>query len=219
MVACSGGPDSVALFDIMVRWSASAKIKVFACHLNHCLRGADSDGDAAFVEDLARSVGVELFTGRRDVAGLARERGVSIETAARDARYEFFIEAAGKLRCSAVVTAHTASDNAETFLQRLIEGAGVEGLGGIPHWRLLDADRKVHLWRPLLFAHRPEIEKYLEARGLAFRVDKSNLEPTYLRNRIRLELLPRLREFNPSIEESLTASLKRAVSDLVEHFR
>ncbi len=216
MVACSGGPDSVALLDIMTRYAPSVGIKVFCCHLNHCLRGADSDEDERFVQKLAKSRSIEIFTATRDVAALARERGLSVETAAREARYEFFAEAAKKLRCSVVVTAHTASDNVETFLQRLIEGAGAEGLSGIPSWRLLDAARKVHLWRPLLFAYRSNIEGYCASRGLEFRTDKTNLEPTYLRNRIRLRLLPLLREFNPSIEQAL-ARAAMTVSDLYDY--
>jgi len=216
LVACSGGPDSVALLDIMVRYAPTAGIKMFCCHLNHRLRGADSDEDERFVRELAKAMDVEIFTSRRNVAKLAEEYGLSVETAARKARYEFFAEAAKRLRCSVVITAHTASDNVETFLQRLIEGAGAEGLSGIPSWRLLDADRKVHLWRPLLFAYRKDIEEYCAARELGYRIDKTNLEATYLRNRIRLRLMPLLKEFNPSIEQALARAAK-TVSDLYDH--
>jgi len=217
LVACSGGPDSVALLDILAHYAPTAKIKVFVCHLNHCLRGADSDEDARFVGALAKKMGLEAYIGRRDVAKLAQERHVSIETAARDARYEFFNEAAAKMRCFLVATAHTLNDNAETILQRLIEGSGPEGLSGIPGWRLLSSEgKKRYLVRPLLFASRAKIEEYLESRGLEYRVDKTNLEPIYLRNRIRLEIMPKLREINPSFEESLVRS-SELVSDLIGH--
>lgn len=221
LVACSGGPDSVALLDVIVRYAPTVQARVFICHLNHCLRGADSDEDARFVGRLAKTLGVEVLLERSDVAGLAAERRISIEAAAREARYAFFVEAARRLRCSIVFTAHTKSDNAETFLQRVIEGAGIEGLSAIPPSRLLDAGKRIYVARPLLFASRAEIEKYLASRGLEFRIDKTNLEPTYLRNRIRLEVLPKLKELNPSIEDALAraaagfAAFEEYVSDHV----
>ena len=203
VAAVSGGPDSVALLDILRQLSSNGRIRLAACHLNHQLRGAEADGDERFVEELCASMGVPLEVGRRDVAALARDKGLSVETAAREARYEFFDSAVRKHKARCVATAHTMSDEAETVIQRLIEGAGPEGLTGIPVKRPLGKWTDVAVVRPLLFATRGRIMEYLSARGLSSRTDSTNLEPLYLRNRIRLEVLPKLREFNPSIEEAL----------------
>ena len=206
IVAVSGGPDSSALFDILKRFSARGRIKLFACHLDHRLRGADSTADAAFVKKLAAKMRVPVTVARRDVARLARTKRLTIEAAARAARYEFFLRAAKEFNCTKVATAHTMSDNAETILQRLVEGAGPEGLSGIPVSRPLDPHGKITVVRPLLFAPRAKIEKYLAKRGLDSRLDKTNLEPIHFRNRIRLEILPRLKELNPSVEETISRS-------------
>jgi tRNA(Ile)-lysidine synthase len=221
IVAVSGGPDSVALFDILKRFSARGRIALFACHLDHKLRGADSDRDAKFVKDLCRESNTPLALGRRDVAKLATDKGLTVEAAAREARYKFFASAARRFKSRTVATAHTLSDNAETILQRLIEGAGPHGLAGIPVSRTLDSASRVRVVRPLLFASRAEIENYLASRGLSFRTDKTNLAPLYLRNRIRLEVLPALRKLNPAIEETISragasvAALSECVEGLV----
>jgi len=204
LAAVSGGPDSVALFDLLKRFSARGRIRLFACHLDHRLRGAASAADAAFVAALARKLRVPLVSARRDVAKLAARKRLTIEAAAREARYEFFLRAARKLELTRVATAHTLSDNAETILQRLIEGAGPAGLAGIPVSRPLDAKGRFLVVRPLLFATRAEIEKYVARRGLKFRLDRSNLEPVYTRNRIRLEFLPVLKKLAPSAEETIS---------------
>ena len=218
VLACvSGGPDSVALLDILHNFSKGGRIELYACHLNHQLRGVEAQEDAAFVKRLCDSMGVQVEVGARDVAALAKEKGLSIETAARDARYEFFNSCARRFKCNTVATAHTMSDDAETVLMRLIEGAGPEGLTGIPVKRPLGKRTDLSIVRPLLFAARPRIEQYLAERRLEYRVDKSNLEPIYLRNRIRLEVIPRLKELNPSIEEALarTAESIDRMYDLV----
>jgi tRNA(Ile)-lysidine synthase len=203
VAAVSGGPDSVALLDILRQFSSGGRIRLAACHLNHQLRGAEADDDERFVESLCDSMGVPLEVGRRDVAALAREKSLSVEAAARDARYAFFNKAVRKHNARHVATAHTMSDQAETVVQRILEGAGPEGLTGIPLKRTLGKWTDIKVARPLLFATRERIMDYLAGRGLSSRTDSTNLEPVYLRNRIRLELLPRLREFNPSIEDAL----------------
>jgi len=221
LAAVSGGPDSVAMLDILKRFSRHGRIALFACHLDHELRGRESTRDASFVRTLCRSLGVPLVVAERDVRSLAKRSKLSIEAAARRARYEFFARAARRFGCTKVATAHTLSDNAETILQRLIEGGGPAGLSGIPASRALDEKGKISVVRPLLFAARREIENYLAARGISARIDRTNLAPLYTRNKIRLEILPRILELNPSAEEAISraganiASLFEYVEDAV----
>lgn len=215
LAAVSGGPDSVALLDILLRYRRRGGIDVAVCHLDHGLRGEDSRADAAFVAELGAKLGIRVEVGRKRVDLFARRRGLCIEAAARAARYEFFAKTARRLGAAKVATAHTASDNAETVLQRMIEGAGPRGLCGIPLVRRLGVRGDVEVVRPLLFATREAIEQYVSARGLSTRLDRSNLEPIYLRNRIRLEILPLLKELNPSIEQAL-CRVGSAVGELLD---
>ncbi len=218
LVAVSGGADSVVLLELLCRLRHGGSITLAACHLDHCLRGAESTEDARFVEQLCGRLNVPLESARRDVAALARDSGLGIEETARKVRYEFFAEAARRRGSARVATGHTLSDNAETILQRLIEGAGAAGLSGIPPARPLEDGSAVMVVRPLLFATRQKIEQYRDERGLSSRLDRTNLQPLYLRNRIRHELLALLREYNPSIEEALsrTATCIDALRDLVK---
>ncbi len=204
LLGCSGGPDSMALLDILARCRDRGLIALSVCHLDHSLRGEDSRRDAAFVEETASKLGVAVQVARKNVRLIAHRRGLSIEAAARQARYGFFRRAARRAGAAKVATAHTQSDNAETVLQRIIEGAGPEGLRGIPLVRTLGKRNRIQIVRPLLFATRGEIEQYTGARRLPSRLDRTNLEPIYLRNRIRLEILPLLKELNPSIEHALS---------------
>jgi tRNA(Ile)-lysidine synthase len=146
----------------------------------------------------------------------AKRRKISIETAAREVRYEFFAKAARRLHCRTVATAHTLSDNAETILQRLIEGTGPEGLRGIPLVRPISKSGDVRAIRPLLFAARDEIERYLVEHNLEARIDGTNLEPFCTRNRIRLEVIPLLKKLNPSAE-SAVARTGVSVGSLLEY--
>jgi len=218
LAAVSGGPDSVALLDLLVRLRDRGEVGLAACHLDHQLRGADSQADARFAAELCAERGVPCQTARRDVAALAERQGAGVEAAARRARYEFFAQAAARLSCTKVATAHTMSDNAETILQRLVEGAGPAGLSGIPLARPLAGPSAVTVVRPLLFATRERIEEYLGERAIASRLDRTNLEPLYLRNRLRLEILPALKEINPSVEEAVsrTGESIAALMDFIE---
>lgn len=218
LAAVSGGPDSVALLHLLRRLGDRGQISLAACHLDHMLRGEESSRDARFVAEICSKYNVQLETARRDVAALAKESGAGVEEAARRARYEFFAAAAAKLSCTTVATAHTLSDNAETVLQRLIEGAGPAGLSGIPLSRPLAPDSQVAVVRPLLFASRERIESYLAKHRLPSALDHTNLAPLYLRNRIRLELVPLLKGLNPSVEAALsrTGESVGALMDFVE---
>lgn len=211
IVAVSGGADSVALLDILISLT-DLRLSLVVAHLNHSLRGAESDEDERFVAAFAASRGLPFVSERADVRALSLHERLSLEDAGRRARYEFFDRVAACYGARSVALAHHADDQAETLLLRLLRGAGVTGLSAmLPR-------RDGRYVRPLLTLSRSEIERYLHARGLRFRVDSSNVDTAFLRNRIRHELLPYLSRFNPEISRRLavTADLLAADEELLE---
>ena len=213
VVALSGGPDSVALLDVLRTLEQTGDLAVVAAaHFNHHLRGDASDQDEAFCRELARRLGVPLEVGHGDVRAAARDQKRSIEDAARRLRYAFLESAADRLAADAVAVGHSRDDQAETFLLRLIRGSGTRGLGAIRP----TAGRIV---RPLIDTGRAELRQYAAERGLSFRDDESNADVTVPRNRVRHELLPYLqREFSPGIVRVLAreAALARDDEDRLE---
>ncbi len=200
VAAVSGGADSVALLRALTAVRIAGEGRVSAAHLNHRLR-PEADHDERFVVDLCRRLGVVCEVGHVDVRRAAAEAGEGLEAAARRCRYRFLQEAAGRLGARFVVTAHTADDQAETILHRIVRGTGIRGLAGMARVRTLG---HASLVRPLLGIRRAELIAYLDELGQPYRRDSSNADRRFTRNRIRLELLPRLRErFNPEIEEAL----------------
>jgi tRNA(Ile)-lysidine synthase len=209
LAAVSGGADSVALLTALRAQLPPGKL--VAAHLNHQLRGGDSDADAAWVAQLCATWSLPLVAESRPVASLSADWGVGCEEGARRARYEFLEEAARQSACDVIALAHTASDQAETILHHLLRGTGLAGLRGIPEQRPLGTATLV---RPLLEVTRDEIAAYLAARGQDHRTDHTNEERTATRNRLRLDLLPQLRaEYNPQIDRALTR-LARQVADV-----
>jgi tRNA(Ile)-lysidine synthase len=207
-VAVSGGPDSVLLLHLMCLLASELGLALATVHFNHHLRGAESDGDEAFVRDLAEVLGCEYLRGEADVAQVARERRRNLEAVARDLRYRFFFSLVDQGRLDQVATAHTANDQAETVLLRVLRGAGTRGLGGI--YPLLEGK----VVRPFLSLTRSEIMQEIGARHLEYRVDSSNLNPRLQRNKVRRELLPLLeKEFNPEIIPLLKQLADRARDD------
>lgn len=204
LVAVSGGPDSVCLLDLLSRLREALGIRLCVAHLNHRLRGRASDADARFVERMAKQMQLPCEVGVCDVGALSRAEGRSIEDAAREARLRFLEEARRRAGASRIALGHTRSDQAETVLLRLLRGSGRGGLGAMRPVR--DG-----VWaRPLLGVSRGEVERYLALRGLPFRRDATNRDLHFTRNRIRRDLLPRLRrDYNPDVEGVLarTASL------------
>ncbi|AJE03147.1 tRNA lysidine(34) synthetase TilS [Geobacter pickeringii] len=211
VVAVSGGPDSVALLDILASLS-SLELQLVVAHVNHCLRGAESDEDERFVASLAASYGLPFHGETVDVRDFSRRECLSLEDAGRRCRYAFFDRLAGRCGASSVVLAHHADDQAETLLLRLLRGAGTTGLSAMAP---RTAGRYV---RPLLALTRHEIERYLRERHLSFRVDSSNADIAFLRNRLRHELLPALAGYNPEISRRLavTAELLAADEEVLE---
>ncbi len=198
LVAVSGGGDSVALLRAMAALKTGGAGRLYAAHLNHRLR-PDADGDERFVVDLCGRLGLACEVGHVEAGRLAA--GGGIETAARSARYRFLEETAGRLGARFVVTAHTADDQAETILQRIIRGTGVRGLSGMARARPLG---DAVLIRPLLSVRRADLTAYLDAIRQPCRHDLSNVDPRFTRNRIRHQLLPRLeRHFNTEVVQSL----------------
>lgn len=199
VVGLSGGADSTALLDLLTRLP-DYNLTLVAAHLNHGLRGAESDADQEFCRDLAERYSIP-FEGRHlDIRVLAATDRHNLEDAGRRARIAFFDEVRTKYAAAAVVLAHHADDQAETLLMRLLRGSGMTGLSGMAF-----RNRRGYV-RPLLAITRSEIEMYLHACSLKWREDASNSDTVYLRNRIRHQLLPLLEEYNPAIRSVLAAT-------------
>ena len=201
LVAVSGGIDSVALLRGLVQLKTGGVGRLVVGHFNHRLRGEESDGDARFVARLAEEQGLEFRCGQLEPEDL----GVcpdGVEEAARRRRYQFLTDAAERLGARYVVCAHTADDQIETILHRILRGTGIGGLAGIPRCRRLS--RAVTLIRPLLEVRRVELRDYLAALGQPYREDSSNSDCRFTRNRIRHNLLPELvKDYNPAVGEAL----------------
>jgi len=197
IAAVSGGSDSVALFSLLRQMAAHGDCQLAGlAHLHHHIRGDAADADALFCRELAARAGVPAAVGEVDVPALARRDGVSHEVAGRDARQRFYADAQRTLNATCVAVAHTQDDQAETVLLRLVRGAGPAGLSGI-------APRRGHLVRPLLGLSRAELQVYLENSGQVWREDATNADCAIPRNRIRHEVLPRLRELNAQADFAL----------------
>jgi tRNA(Ile)-lysidine synthase len=207
-VAVSGGPDSVLLLHFMKILASEVGFTLAAVHFNHRLRGAESDGDEALVRDLSTALQIEYLRREADVGGVARERRGNLEAVARELRYRFFFSLIDHGRLELVATAHTASDQAETVLLRLLRGTGTRGLGSI--YPVLEGK----VVRPFLSLTRGQVMVEIAARGLPYRVDSSNHNTGLRRNKVRAELLPLLaKEYNPQIVTLLNQLAERARDD------
>jgi len=193
----SGGADSVAL----LRALHQLGIPVTVAHLNHQLRGAESDADERFVRELAEELNLPVVVKRAAVHEMAGNSGLSIEMVARQARHDFFAE----FENSVIALAHHADDQAETFILKLARGAGAEGLGGMPYYQEIGP---IGLIRPMLNIPRTKIIEWLTANGFEWREDASNTDETFLRNRVRHTILPLLeKELNPNIRETILRTM------------
>jgi len=201
VLAVSGGADSVALLRAVqsVKQQSGGLGRLCVAHLNHGLRREEADADAAWVADTCRSLGLDVDLGTADVAVLASEHGDGWEAAARKLRYDFLRGVAERCGARWVVTAHTADDQVETVLQRIVRGTGLRGVAGMRPCRPLSPG--ITLVRPLLDLWKRELEDYLKQLGQDFRTDASNEDLRFSRNRVRRQLLPLLREsFNKDVE-------------------
>ncbi len=206
LVAVSGGADSVALLYLMDYFREKFGCALHVAHLNHLIRKKDADLDARFVQGLAHDLKVPITVESLDVQGLARERKLGLEAAARQARYSFFERIAERIGANKIAVGHTADDNVETFLMRLVRGAGLKGLCGIP-------PRRGKIVRPLIKIWRKEIESYVGALKLVPRRDYTNYESKYMRNRVRMKLIPQLKLYNLNIKEIILQTILLLTED------
>ena len=206
IVALSGGPDSVCLLHILNRLKEDLNLEIYAAHLNHQIRGLEAQKDAYYVAQLCESMGITYFIRSIDVPEYCKRKGFSIEEGARKLRYEMFEEIKDKTKSNKVAIGQNLNDQAETVMMRIMRGTGLKGLKGIDYIRNGD------IIRPILDISRSEIEEYCDKYDLKPRIDKTNLESIYTRNKIRLELLPYMKDnFNENVIESIvrmSSSLK-----------
>ena len=198
VVGLSGGPDSVCLLYLLISIREKIGINIAAAHLNHMLRGKAADEDEEFAKRLCEKLNIEFFSKKVDINKYSKEHSLSSEAAGRKVRYEFFNDVMKKLNYNKIATAHNANDQAETVLMRMMRGAGLEGLCGIP------VNRENKYIRPILFLKREEIENYCKEKGVKPRIDATNLERIYSRNKVRLDILPYMKEnFNQDVIEAI----------------
>lgn len=199
LLACSGGPDSLALVDVFLRLQPEMELRLMVAHMDHMIRGSASAGDARFVAEFCQQRKIPCEIRTVDVPSYAKQQKLSTETAARELRYAFLQEAAQQFFQAKIATAHHRDDQAETVLLHLFRGAGSQGLRGI-------LPVSGQLIRPFLSLGKKEIEAYCAQRQLEPRIDETNADPMYRRNSIRLSLMPLLRQYNPAIEQALARS-------------
>ena len=217
LAAVSGGPDSTALLLILSRLAPSLDLSLTAAHFDHGLRGPSAARrERSYVEAICHRLGVPLRVGAGDTRAQARAYRLSREEAARELRYAFLAEAAAAAGCTVVTTGHTADDQVETVLLHIVRGSGLAGLAGMAArgpWPLAGREG-LDVGRPLLCLRRQETAHYCRGEGLEPVVDPSNVSPAFLRNRVRLELLPLLRQYNPRIDSALLRLAEAARADL-----
>ncbi|MCX7920085.1 MAG: tRNA lysidine(34) synthetase TilS [bacterium] len=231
VIGVSGGPDSIALLYCLNELREEYQLKLIIAHLNHQIRGKEADADARFVQSLAKKLQFPCFVKSVNVPALAKKEKKSLEETARQIRYAFLWELAVKKQANKIALGHTADDQIETIVMWFLRGSGPEGLSGMPVVRQSEVPstqyqtersvrckckHPIYIIRPLLETSRKEILEYLNQHKISFRQDTTNLKPIYLRNRIRLKLLPLLeKEYNPNLRETLlrTATILRDEQD------
>ena len=215
VVAVSGGPDSLALLLLLDRLRLALGLSLHVAHLDHSLR-EDAQEDARFVEGVSRKLDLPLTVGKENVESYRASRGLSLEEAAREVRYSFLSSVATAEVAIGVALGHTADDQVETILMHLVRGSGLAGLAGMSplgYWPSPVAEAKVALVRPLLEVTRDETEAYCRHRGVSPREDYTNRSMQFTRNRIRLDLIPKLREYNPRFSDALQRLGRSAAQD------
>ena len=222
VVAVSGGPDSLCLLHVLCTLRRTCGVALHVAHLNHCLRGKESAADSTFVREIAAEWGLPITRTSVNVRRLAAEQKGSVEEVARTVRYRFLASVAAKIGAERIAVGHNADDQTETVLMHWLRGAGLAGLRGMrPKARLsglrlgTDEDVSPELWliRPLLAVSRADIEAYCAAHGLQPRFDRSNLDTTYFRNRLRYELIPYLETYNPNVRALIRRSAEVLAGD------
>ena len=207
LIGVSGGPDSVTLLNVLLSLKKRYNLSFFIAHLDHMLRGEESDEDVNFVKNLAQELDLPCEIKSYNLTKIARKEHLTLEEAAREYRYKFYSETAKKFKANKIALGHNADDQVETVLMRFLRGSGLEGLMGIPPVR-------GKIIRPLIECSRAEIEEYCQEHKIGYRIDSSNKEVIYFRNKIRLELLPSLaKDYNKNIKD-ITLRLQNIVSEV-----
>ncbi|MCR1876856.1 tRNA lysidine(34) synthetase TilS [Paraclostridium bifermentans] len=198
VLGLSGGPDSVCLLHILKQLEEEYDISIYASHLNHQIRGIEAQKDVMYISQLCDSLGVKFFVKSINVPEYCKKNGLSIEEGARKLRYDMFYEIKQKTKSNKIAIGHNLNDQAETILMRMMRGTGLQGLKGIEY------KRDETIIRPILDIERSSIEAYCEEYNLNPRIDSTNLENIYTRNKIRLDLIPYMQEnFNTNVIESI----------------
>ena len=206
VVAVSGGADSMSLLHLLFSLKEELGISVAAAHVNHGLRGEEADQDEEFVCKWCEERKIPFFIHRADIRALAEQEKIGLEECGRRVRYAFFEQVAKKYPQAKIATAHTLSDQAETFFMRLVRGAGTSGLCAIP-------PQRGNIIRPLLETTRQEVEGYCKEHQIDFCTDKTNFQTQYTRNKIRRLVLPFLKEINPQLEETIKGTIEQLRSE------
>ncbi len=204
--AVSGGADSVCLLHAMLALRSEYNLKIYIANVNHLIRGEESDRDSEFVKKIALAADLQIFYREYDVVNIAKKRKIGEEECGRELRYAFFQEIAEQLDGAKIATAHNLNDNAETVLFRLARGTAAQGIGGILY-------KRDNIIRPLLDVSRKEIEKYLRNNSLSWCEDSTNATPVYARNKLRLEVMPYLREISSGAEEKIVSAARLIAED------
>ena len=214
VLAVSGGPDSLALLHAFNHLREDLALRLHGAHLDHGLRGGASVADAEFVAETCRELEIGFTVDRADVSSVSKERRLSMEEAAREVRFAFLAGVAKEQRADAIALGHTADDQAETVLMRILRGTGITGLRGMEsRSRRVIAGAEVVLLRPLLSVDRRTTEEYCRALELHPRRDESNQSPEMTRNRVRTELLPLMEQYNPAVRDALIRLSRSAAQD------
>ena len=196
VLGVSGGPDSIAMLDILYSLKDELNFSIVVCHINHMIR-EEAEEDEKFVKNYCDKKGIEFYSKSIDVQKIANTNKIGVEEAGRNARYDFFNEILEKTKSNKIAIAHNKNDKVETIIMNALRGTGISGLKGI------EAKRKQYI-RPLIDCERTEIEKYCEENNLNPRIDKTNFKNDYTRNKIRNIVIPYIKqEFNPNIIETL----------------
>lgn len=212
LIGLSGGPDSMALLFVLLEIKEYIDFNIFVAHVNHGVRGKEALEDEKFVEELANRLNLPYFSKTVNMDEYAKINKMSSEEAGRELRYEFFREVLSKIGGGKIAVAHNKNDQAETLLMRILRGTGLDGLKGMEY-------KKGDIIRPLLGIERKEIENFLKERNIEYRIDRTNLEPIYGRNKIRLNLIPYIEEnYNPNIIDTLwrTSEIIGIDNDFIE---
>ncbi len=201
LIACSGGPDSIALLHILYRLSTHYDISLVGFHLNHRLRGEEADRDQRFVERVFRRLNLPLIIRSYNVYEYSKERRLSIEQGAREIRYKLLEEVREERGADKIALGHTSNDNLETVILHLVRGAGMQGLSGIP-------PKRDKIIRPLIEVKREEVLKFLRAESIRYRMDRTNKDTKIPRNLIRMRVIPLLLKLNPKLIDTVARSAR-----------